>query len=319
MGDASRAASGPLGVTRTLHITDPSDTLKEELEHFPEIAVSFKLGLFMGGCPNKNFYHLIMNAALPLYAKAVRPFAQERAIPPRRTVYVNSWGGGVIELLREIFPEFEFVFVPWVPQCCAGLCRPQQPNLYERHVPLFVLHSDGITGRYLHHPAYLFHKKEYRQLVWDFRKHILERAPGGQHPSKHVYVSRRGESHRHDRGLDAAVEQQLIQAMNATAAGVQVSHLEGMSFWSQVKIHQEASVVVGVHGAAFVHCLWMPRNSRIIEIRPETWGNAERPYFKLLCNDILELDWRFYQAAGPDGNLRVSISDFMSEYEDLLR
>jgi len=297
---------------RTLHLTDPLDTLKEELDVFPEMALGFE----NPGHVN-HYYHLMMNAALPLYAKLVRPFALVGAVPLRRTLYVNSMGG-TIELLAEVFPEFEFVFVPWVPRCYPKTCADLGWSIRSKvHVHWSVLDSDDITrgGK----QAYKLLGAEYRQLVWDFRGHILERAQVGQGPLKHVYVSRRDGNTFESSGcerrcLEWQNERELVQALNATAAGVRVLRLFGMSWMSQVQAHQEASVVIGVHGAGFANCLWMPHNSSIIEI-----NNHPKPPFRWLCNEILRLHRRFYQARGKDTAMWVNLSEFMSEHEDVLR
>eukprot|EP00443_Scrippsiella_acuminata_P033623 CAMPEP_0115315234 /NCGR_PEP_ID=MMETSP0270-20121206/77468_1 /TAXON_ID=71861 /ORGANISM="Scrippsiella trochoidea, Strain CCMP3099" /LENGTH=45 /DNA_ID= /DNA_START= /DNA_END= /DNA_ORIENTATION= len=43
------------------------------------------------------------------------------------------------------------------------------------------------------------------------------------------------------------IEEQLIHAMDDTAAGVQVAHLSSMSFVEQVQLFRGASLAVGVH------------------------------------------------------------------------
>jgi len=308
------------GASRSLHINDLSDTLKEELERFPEVAISFNIRL--SPCVS-HFYHMIMNAALPIYAKLIRPFAKEGKRPPRRTVYVSDVGG-TIEMLRQVLPEFEFVFVPWVPRCCP-VCLPSNVESYAGQVPLFVLHSDGIG---LYRNESYSPPEEHRQLIWDFRDHILERMPEAQDPWRHIYVTRneaidfvveQGEKLTgcEKRCLSQTSEQQLVQAMNDTAAGIHVVGLDAMPFEKQVQIHREASVVVGLHGAAFVHCLWMPLTSSIIEINSQPSLYIQQ-HFRWLCNDILGLERRFYEAVGNKTNMVVNASSFMSEHIDLL-
>lgn len=322
------------GVSRTSHITD-GETFKEELENLPEIAISFWASPScqkndsetisyhrQSGCVS-HFYHFIVDAALPLYAKFVEPFLQEGRMPPRRTVYVNAVGG-VIGMLGEVFPQLKFVFVPWVPQCCASRCVLQN---YSGQVPLFVLRTvrrSNTCGELT----------KYRQLVLDFRDHILERAPGGRNPLKHVFISRREDKEFYNlpwtnggrkrsmsgcarRCLNETVERRLIQAMNDTAAGVQVWNLQGMQFSSQVQLHRGASVVVGLHGAAFVNCLWMPRKSSIIEIRVHT--SEWTLHFQRLCKDIVGLHWHPFQGSGPARDLIVDVPRFMSKYRGILR
>merc|ERR1712032_1078682 len=103
--------------------------------------------------------------------------------------------------------------------------------------------------------------------------------------------------------------------MHDTVVGVHVARLTNMTFEEQVHIHRTASVVVGVHGSSFVHCLWMPPNSNIIEIGLQDFMF----FFKWWCNEILGINRRFYQAAGNKTGMFVNSSDFMSNEGDLLR
>lgn len=232
-------------------------------------------------------------------------------------------------MIREVLPEFDFVFATWVPQCCGPNCQPTTNASYMRDVPLFAIDSGAITGGRNYTD---YDHEEYRELVWNFRDYIIERTPGGHGPSKHIYISRSEEDPFVTPGnsqffpkygcerrcLNKWAEEELVQAMNDTAAGVQVVHLSGMPFEKQVQIHREASVVVGVHGAAFLHCLWMPPNSSIIELGPE-----DERHFKWLCNEIMGLDRRFYQTrlgSGQDErDLVFNVTRFMSEEADILQ
>lgn len=316
---------------RTLHIGRANETLEAEMVHFPEIALSFHFGQRGIAC-HSHFYHLIMNAALPIYSTMVRPFVPEKA-PPRLTIFLSPVGGE-IDILPEIFPEFDFVFAPWVPQCCGSQCISSAKGdvLNQRHIPLFLLDTSYFTaGEYRHSncvtSAEVAHHSD---VVRGFRQHIREWVPGPPGPLKHVFISRREEIDFDARiginetGCDKRClvqdnERTLINSLRSKSpVGLLVERMSGMSFVSQVQVHRDASLVIGVHGAACVHCLWMPDTSTSIEIQSLHNNRTGKINFEWICHDILGLKHSIFVAEGLEEAMQVNISNFTTRFERLL-
>merc|ERR1712048_178063 len=97
--------------------------------------------------------------------------------PPRTKVYLPQIGG-TMQVLQEVFPEFDFAFEPWVPQCCNGRClKTSGPAPKKRDIPLFMLQSKAVISYF-------------EPLVLDFRRHVLSRTPVAQSPLTRLFISR---------------------------------------------------------------------------------------------------------------------------------
>lgn len=96
-------------------------------------------------------------------------------------------------------------------------------------------------------------------------------------PWRRLFVSREGASRNPAWSLD--VEEAL------TELGFQSVRAEGLTFLEQVRLFQEAEVVVGPHGAGLANSIFMGDQTQLIEIMDPAWAN---PVFEILSASRLK-------------------------------
>jgi capsular polysaccharide biosynthesis protein len=103
------------------------------------------------------------------------------------------------------------------------------------------------------------------------------------HPFRKIFISR---EHAKRRRLVNGLkfEQKLKER------GFEIVQMEDLSFGSQVALMSEAKVVMGIHGAGLTNMIFMPRGSKVIEMRAEK-DHHNNCYFALA--DALGLDYSY--------------------------
>lgn len=341
-GEHSQLPSRAFDITgRVVHIMDFNDTLRLELEQSQELVLNFT-----GGACYNHFYHLVVNAALPIFAKLIQPFITNGSQVPRRRVYISGIGG-VTSMLADVFPELDFAFEPWVPQCCGGGPRLRctgdgeeaARRMSQHAMPWFTLHSDGIRKDYAHHNA--AGVAGFRRLATDFVRHTLDGAPHHSHSEGGLLmISRNGNTTafhnkssapsigRADTGKERrniANEGELVLAIGAAFAAADAAavsgeghqaptprlllvHLEEKSFGEQVALFRGVRGMIGQHGAGMVHCLWVPQEGLVMEIAT----NGNPLHFEWLCKKVRGHPYKRFQVpGGSERALVVPVRDFV--------
>ena len=93
-------------------------------------------------------------------------------------------------------------------------------------------------------------------------------------------------------------EEKLIEVL--INEGYAVINFEDYSFWEQVKIMSNASILISPHGSNLVNMLFMKENSTIIEINKEESQNATLCYWSMA--DALDFEYNYIPAVTLDDN-----------------
>jgi capsular polysaccharide biosynthesis protein len=120
------------------------------------------------------------------------------------------------------------------------------------------------------------------------RARILAAAPAPRTRGRRIYFSRRGHSMRvmvNERALERALR----------ARGFEIVKPEQLSAASQIRMAQEADVVVGPTGAAMTNALFTRAGTRIVEIQPENFTSQ----WVWAASRCAGAEWRGYVCASP--------------------
>jgi len=87
-----------------------------------------------------------------------------------------------------------------------------------------------------------------------------------------------------------------------------IINMEDYSFNEQIEFLSKADILVSIHGAALTNMLWMPRGSKILEIRLKN-DFVNNCYFSLASS--LELEYYYFLANPNDINKSTQLTDFI--------
>jgi capsular polysaccharide biosynthesis protein len=121
------------------------------------------------------------------------------------------------------------------------------------------------------------------ESMHELRSSILNYYELKAKPQRKVYISRGNEGRRTLTNEDAL--KNLL-----TSFDFEIVQMENLSFISQVELMSETAVLIGVHGAGLTNMIFLPTNSKIIELRAEG-DKVNNCYFALA--DALGLDYYY--------------------------
>lgn len=141
-----------------------------------------------------------------------------------------------------------------------------------------VVHATSMD-HYLHGPG---------DLLTRTRARILAAAPKPRTSGRRLYFSRRGHSMRvmvNEAALEAALR----------ARGFEIVRPERLDAAEQVRMAQEAGIIVGPTGAAMTNALFAPAGARIVEIQPQNFTSQ----WVWAASRQAGAQWRGYVCASP--------------------
>lgn len=132
---------------------------------------------------------------------------------------------------------------------------------------------------------------------------------------KRIYISRAKAKIR-----KVLNEEQILPLLHSF--GFQVCFLEDLDWTDQVVLLSNASILIGLHGAGLTNMLWMPKQSKVIEIRMESsyeqWcyyelaATCNHDYSYLLCKPGEE------HAAPHNGNVWIDVAKLESQLHEVI-
>jgi len=280
---------GNCSYNKKVSIMDPETTLENEMLATDALSVGFPLHQ---GC-SSNFYHLIINYAVPLYAKMVEPFKQRNVTVPSTRVHVHDTGGPV-KLLQEMVPDLSLKFDSWVCECCKSTCKGMVKQ--RSPIPNYGLSSDWFIGR--HGYGDFKGQEHHRQLMLRYRKYMLQHYYDNVPPTTRrvAFIVRKpipetatlglkqtGTDLRYLRNgkeVTTGVSQLVDNIPNATFDRYSP---EDSTFKEQVSMFSHTNMLIGLHGAGMTHCMWMPPESTILTI---TAFHKKHHFFSWLCGKV---------------------------------
>jgi capsular polysaccharide biosynthesis protein len=181
--------------------------------------------------------------------------------------------------LLERFPPIAPRLKAWQRDLIAMTIRTPVRELKDPVVRIGAAVHATSMDHYLHGPG---------DLLARTRARILAAAPSPRARGRRLYFSRRGHSMRvmiNEAALEAALR----------ARGFEIVRPERFSAASQVRMMQEADVVVGPTGAAMTNALFAPAGARIVEIQPENFTSQ----WVWAASRQAGAEWRGYVCPSP--------------------
>ena len=154
-----------------------------------------------------------------------------------------------------------------------------------------------ITSENIYMPGYVissgFMEKDFGKKVRNKLLNYLSKLNLTVDKGDKIYVSRSKQKIR-----KLINEEKLIEVL--ISEGYAVINFEDYSFWEQVNIMSNASILISPHGSNLVNMLFMKENSTIIEINKTDTQNATLCYWSM--TEALEFDYYYIPAVTLDDN-----------------
>lgn len=109
---------------------------------------------------------------------------------------------------------------------------------------------------------------------------------------RRIYISRRAASKRKVKN-----EEEIIPILKSF--GFEVLQTEDLSFKMQRQLMRETSVLISIHGAGLANMIFMPKNSKIIELHPDT-ERYNSCFYHLAAAIGLDYYYSFEEADHPN-------------------
>ena len=91
-----------------------------------------------------------------------------------------------------------------------------------------------------------------------------------------------------------------IQSLVSTPFEFHNLQLETMSLDEQIKCFDNAVVVIGQHGAGLANCIWMKRQSTVIELSSDAYEHYS------ILSSLKDHSYFRYQTSGPHSNININ-------------
>jgi capsular polysaccharide biosynthesis protein len=230
----------------------------------------------------------------------------------------NVWAAGYYHWLTEVAPKFTMFEeqlrsgTTLIPRRCPGfildfLSMFGFDDLLEVDKCVLVTELNVVTDPppRIHDPTF----------IGTFRRRVLEKCgiSGDVGNRLKVYVSRRHAAQRKVRNEDE-VEQFLKEK------GFICVELEDYSFENEVSLFANCGMFVTIHGAALSNCMFMPENSRVVELVPRPKSEHDTVILSLQnLGKAVNLDYvrLLSDLARPDEPYNIHSSDIVVNIDQL--
>jgi|GEM_PF-1812984 len=218
-------------------------------------------------------------------------------------------------LARREFGRFHLVLArryqrPYILHCLQAL-GVNEVSFLERKtcVRLPLLHLPSFNGPHNYHRP---------EMLKEIRKAFI---PAGAKGTRRLYISRAKARYRkvlNEEALWQLLEQHGFERVIA----------EELSPGEQIALFNQASVILGLHGAGFTNLLFMPRPGLVVELRKDCLGNRDRegrPTVELprrslsfyhAC-DVLDMPYAYLACPSPTPELHSHYADIEVDLERL--
>ena len=199
------------------------------------------------------------------------------------SILLNAWllhGNSDMNLLM-----YDDAGVQPVDDVFRKLLSPSQEILYANNMLNEVLCFDKLwkmPGEYV--GPLMVHLNDEQpcgrsQMVESFAQSIFELYPNTERTDDRTTVTFVGRKHYNGRTIGRVWtnEKAVVEALQQARPdlNVRLVYYEELSFAQQIHVDRTTDIMVGMHGAGMVHVLFLPENSRVIEIFPKhkrRWG-----------------------------------------------
>jgi hypothetical protein len=224
---------------------------------------------------SNNYYHWLVDA-LPRFLMLKEEMKQKNV----SLLLPETCGKYVLAIMKH-FEMNEITFI-------------KKGSYFKAHdllLPYYTVGSGHI------HPAY----------VQQVRQHLLQKLPSNE-VKERIYVSRSRQKARLIKN-----EKKVIDVL--IPLGFEIVYFEDYNFEEQVKLVQNAKILVTSHGANMTNCMFMPDNSKVLEIIKENDPNF--CYWALATVTNKKYGYLLSKVVGND-HLVVDIEQFKIHLQKLL-
>ncbi len=127
----------------------------------------------------------------------------------------------------------------------------------------------------------------------------------GINPTKKIYISRQRASRR-------KITNEAEVAMLVKTYGFEIHFFEDYNFQEQVRLMNQASHLIGLHGAGLTNMLFMPKNGKVLELRNR--NDAHNNCFFSLASD---LEHNYYYQLNEGNTIDTHVVDITVNIENL--
>lgn len=143
------------------------------------------------------------------------------------------------------------------------------------------------------------------ELMKSIRKRFRAQV-GSKIEGKRVYITRSKAPKR-----TIANEDKLIPILKKH--NFVIAAMEDLSFEEQLELIAQSNMLISLHGAGLTHMLWLPENSKVMEIRLKN-DSINNCYFSLASD--LNLKYFYALATATDENKPTQLTDFVVDVEE---
>jgi len=220
-------------------------------------------------CPDTGYFHWLLEI-MPnvLDALEIEPKAR-LFVSPNRSKYVTD----AIKVLFGAKAIEERCIVRSFPQTCVRLILPA---------------CEAFSG--------FVHPRNVKMLRKAFQPKEKDKT---SEPGRKIYISRRGAPKR-------SVENEKELEDTLEKIGFEIVRLDRLSFYKQIELMSQASVIVAMHGAGLSNMIWARKPCRIVEVFPVDCYNDCFARLALTCGSDYQMTRCDKGRSGTNGRIPVS-------------
>ena len=132
---------------------------------------------------------------------------------------------------------------------------------------------------------------------------------------KKIYISRKFENKRNLKN-----ESEFCSYLKKK--NFEIHHFEKYSVLKQINLISKTKILVGFSGSGLVNCVWLPKKSSLIDIRPET-DNYVNPFFSI--SNLIKFNYNFFLCKKTNflksnhyANFTIDIEKFDKKFNKIL-
>lgn len=290
-------------------------------EHSFGCPFTYSHAILNAALPLFEFLHLFHNiAGSPSHGhRSGWPRLRKRV-----TVHLHPLGGAVATLLPSLLPELDIHWSAWVPQCCRDgalrWCSPEMPvpdtlkflvlplrldsSVLDCGFPCFKRGSTTARARFMltglrshaYHVQGLRDADTTREEPPGGYVILVERREGTSPQFEFPGLSPTGSDRRslvNQHELESVLRDTMashVRTQEREIFKLITVAFEDLPFQQQLQTLHRAAVLVGMHGAGLINCVWLPDRAAVVEFHPKGYS---RHSVEWLCGEALHLVYRF--------------------------
>jgi capsular polysaccharide biosynthesis protein len=275
-----------------------------------DVRVGRRLVFYKGFLPNKSVNRLnprySYESSVRAMAGALRElFLLKTILVPEAVWIIDEWSQGYFHWITEALPRLLNIRLA-LPQHSLIVTLPahyarlpfvgQTLELFDTSAAYFTSRQLLKIGKMIFATPVTPGGNYQPRLMIELQRYILDRLGLDAHPAartnRKIYVSRKNAERRKVRN-----EQELIPVFQKF--GVEVVQLEDLTFAEQVRMMNDSSLLISIHGAGLTNMLFMKNDTMVLELRKKNDGQ-NNCYFSLASSVNIKYLYLQCEAIQPE-------------------